>query len=370
MSHIEFLDLQKINAAFIDQHLAACKKVIEKGWYILGENVKSFEEEYATFSQTKYSVGLANGLDALVLALRATGVTEGDEVIVPSNTYIATWLAVSQVSAIPVPVEPRIETYNINPDLIEAAITTKTKAVIAVNLYGQSAELGKIKTICDKYKLILIEDNAQAQGAMCEGKMAGSFGVVSGTSFYPGKNLGALGDAGAVTTDDANIADHIRMLRNYGSAFKYYNEERGYNSRLDEIQAAFLRTRLRYLQAENEFRNRLASNYNDLLAGLNDLVLPMLGKDCTSVYHIYLVRTKRRNELQKYLSSENIGTMIHYPIPPHLQKAYMDMDYTIGDFPIAEELAETCLSLPIGPHLSLKELEHVVSRIRFFFSNK
>jgi len=364
---IEFLDLKKINAKYLTEYVTSCKKVIEKGWLILGDEVKQFEEEYATFSKVSHVIGLANGLDALTLALRATGVSNEDEVIVPSNTYIASWLAVSQVGAIPVPVEPRIETYNINPDLIEAAITPKTKAVMAVNLYGQSAELSKIKRICDKHKLILIEDNAQSQGANCEGKMAGTFGAVNGTSFYPGKNLGALGDGGAVTTDNAFIAEHIKMLRNYGSAIKYYNEEKGYNSRLDEIQAAFLRIRLRHLHAENELRNRLATKYNELLTGTGDLVLPMMGEGCTSVYHIYLVRTKRRDELQKYLLSENIGTMIHYPVPPHMQKAYKDLGYSKGDFPIAEEIAETCLSLPMGPHLSIEEVERVSNKINCFF---
>ncbi|MCK9403280.1 MAG: DegT/DnrJ/EryC1/StrS family aminotransferase [Chitinophagaceae bacterium] len=364
---IEFLSLQKINAGYTREYLGVLSKILEDGWYILGKNVNEFEKEYASFSRTGFCVGVANGLDALILSLRSLEIGQGDEVIVPSNTYIASWLAISQVGAIPVPVEPRIDTYNLNPDLIEAAITPATKAVMAVNLYGQAAELGKIKKICNKHKIYLVEDNAQSQGATCEGLFTGSFGIINATSFYPGKNLGALGDAGAITTNDEDIAEKIKIFRNYGSRVKYFNEVRGYNSRLDELQAGFLRIKLQHLKEENIYRQRCSDKYHELLQSIEGLILPVLAEACTSVQHIFLVRTDRRNELQKYLASHNIGTMIHYPVPPHLQTAYKELGYKKGDFPVAEIIAETCLSLPMGTHLSMEEIEFVAREIACFF---
>lgn len=366
---IDFLDLKKITSLFKHEYTAIFQKVLDDGWYILGKNVREFEAAYAEFSNTKFSVGLANGLDALTLSLKALEIGHGDEIIVPSNTYIASWLAVSQVGATVVPVEPRIDTYNIDTELIEKAITPKTKAVMAVNLYGHAAELIKIKKICDKRGIYLMEDNAQSQGATCSGLPAGSIGLINGTSFYPGKNLGAFGDAGAITTNDEHLADKIKTLRNYGSNVKYYNEVLGYNSRLDELQAALLICKLNHLQEENNFRNDCAAIYNEMLGSIEGLVLPVLAESCTSVYHIFLVRTKRRDELQKYLTSKQIGTMIHYPVPPHLQKAYSGLGYKKGDFPIAEQIAETCLSLPMGPHLSIGDIKVVCENIHFFFKN-
>jgi dTDP-4-amino-4,6-dideoxygalactose transaminase len=366
---IEFLDLKKMNLVYAEEYNTAFNKILGDGWYILGKNVSAFEAEYALFSKTKFCVGLANGLDALILSLKALEIGEGDEVIVPSNTYIASWLAVSQAGAKPIPVEPRIDTYNIDPNLIEAAITPSTKAIMAVNLYGQAAELHLIEKICKKHNIILIEDNAQAQGAMCNGKMTGAYGLVNATSFYPGKNLGALGDAGAITTNDETIAEKIKMYRNYGSKIKYYNEVKGYNSRLDELQAAFLRIKLRHLEEENGFRKICADKYNELLGSIDGLVLPQLAESCTSVNHIYIIRTEKRDQLQKYLASQNIGTMIHYPVPPHLQSAYMELNYKKGDFPVAEQIAETCLSLPMGPHLSLFDIESIAKKINIFFNN-
>lgn len=369
MEKIEFLDLKKINLNYLKEFHEKLDNLLNEGWFVLGKNVLNFELEYAKFSKVKYSIGVANGLDALILSLKALNIGKGDEVIVPSNTYIATWLAVSQLGAIPVPVEPKIETYNIDTSKIESAITNKTKAILVVNLYGQSAELEKIKNIADKYKIHLLEDNAQSQGAMCNNKPTGSFGIVNATSFYPGKNLGALGDAGAITTNDEIIFENIKELRNYGSKIKYYNEVKGVNSRLDEIQAAFLSVKLKNLEADNNSRIKLASIYNESLKNVGDILLPIMAENCTSVFHIYLIRTKKRNQLSEYLFSKGISTMIHYPVPPHLQNAYSEMNFFKGDFPIAEEIANTCLSLPMGPHLGQEHIEIVSNEIINFFNN-
>ena len=371
MAHkIEFLDLKKITDLHHQEYMQVIDDVLKDGWFIIGKRLKKFEEEYANYSQTKYAVGLANGLDALILSLIALNIGAGDEVIVPSNTYIASWLAITHAGATIRPVEPRIDTYNINCELVEAAINNKTKAILAVNLYGQSSELTKLKTICKKYNLYLIEDNAQSQGAKCDNNLTGSFGDINATSFYPGKNIGAFGDAGAITTDNFELLNKIVTLRNYGSKVKYFNEVIGYNSRLDELQAAILSIKLKYLDLENQHRVKIAHLYNNLLTGIGDLVLPMIAENCTSVYHIYLIRTRKRNELQDYLSSENISTMIHYPLPPHLQKAYLNLGYSKGNFPIAEEIANTSLSLPIGPHLSVIETEYICEKIKHFFNKQ
>jgi len=367
---IQFLDLKKITNFHHQEYIEAIDDVLKDGWFIIGKRLKIFEEEYANYSQTKYSVGLANGLDALILSLIALDIGVGDEVIVPSNTYIASWLAITHAGAIIKPVEPRIDTYNINFELVEAAITNKTKAILAVNLYGQSSELTKLKAICTKYNLYLIEDNAQSQGAKCDNKLTGSFGDINATSFYPGKNIGAFGDGGAITTDNFELLNKIITLRNYGSKIKYFNDVIGYNSRLDELQAAILSIKLKYLNLENEHRVEIARKYNFLLSCVGDLVLPKLAENCTSVYHIYSIRTKKRDDLQNYLNSQDISTMIHYPLPPHLQKAYTHLGYKKGDFPIAEEIADTSLSLPIGPHLSVDETEYICEKINHFFNNQ
>jgi dTDP-4-amino-4,6-dideoxygalactose transaminase len=365
---IDFLDLKKITKIHLDELKNKISNVLDSGWYILGEEVENFEISYSKFSNTSYTIGVANGLDALILSLKSLGIGPEDEVIVPSNTYIATWLAITHVGAKIIPVEPRIDTYNINCDLVEKKISNKTKAILAVNLYGQSAELSKLNLIAKNNGIFLIEDNAQSQGAFCENKQTGSYGIVNGTSFYPGKNLGALGDAGAITTNDAEIYQKIKMLRNYGSQIKYYNEVLGYNSRLDEIQAAILNIKLNTLKSENNYRIKLANIYLKHLDGINDLILPKLAKNCTSVYHLFVIRTNKRDALQKFLSKNNIATMIHYPIPPHLQKAYKYLGYKTNDFPIAEEIASSCLSLPIGPHLSLNDVELVCNKIKLFFN--
>ncbi len=365
---IPYLDLKAINLSYKTEFQEALNALLESGWFILGDQVKQFEKSYADYSGVNHCVGLGNGLDALILSLRALEIGEGDEVIVPSNTYIATWLAVSYVGAIPIPVEPRIETYNLNPDLIEAKINSRTKAIIPVNLYGQCVEMTSIMNIALKHNLVVIEDNAQAQGAICDGKAAGSFGHINATSFYPGKNLGALGDAGAITTNDKKLADKVEVLRNYGSQKKYFNEVKGYNSRLDEIQAGFLSIKLKKLSADNSERVRIAEIFNEELKGIGDLVLPVLGAGCSSVFHIYLIRTKNRDALQKHLSEHAIGSMIHYPVPPHLQEAYHELNFKKGDFPLAEEIAETCLSLPLYPGLQSDQIEKIIGTVKSFFA--
>ena len=373
---IPFLNLKEYNAVYEQELYQAFREVMDSGWYIMGNKLKQFEQQYADFNQTKHAIGVGNGLDALALSLKALGIKKGDEVIVPSNTYIASWLAISYEHATPIPVEPRIGTYNINPDLIEEKITPRTKAIMPVNLYGQAAELDKIQAIARKHKLYVIEDNAQAQGAMCAGRMAGSFGNINGTSFYPGKNLGALGDAGAITTNDDALAAKVISLRNYGSTKKYFNDEKGYNSRLDEMQAAFLSVKLKYLNRDNALRNQVAAWYNEILSHKDsyeqgsdtDIILPEIAENCTCIYHAYMIRTKKRDALQEHLTKNDIGTIIHYPVPPHLQKAYQDLNFKKGDFPIAENIAETCISLPMSPILKQQDVAFICETIKKFYN--
>lgn len=347
--------------------LPSFENFIDKGWYILGDQVKQFEHDYANYCTTKYAVGLANGLDALIIALKTLNIGVGDEVIVPSNTYIASWLAVSYVGATPVPVEPRFETYNINPDLIEAAITPKTKAIMPVHLYGQCCEMDAIMHIAQKHNLFVVEDNAQSQGATFNGKVTGSFGHINGTSFYPGKNLGAYGDAGAITTNDEQLYKRSNVIRNYGSQKKYYNEIKGINSRLDELQAGFLSIKLKHLTKWSEQRNRIAALYNQQLSGVGDVVTPVLANGATSVYHLYVIRTNKRDALQQYLNENGVGTLIHYPLPPHLQEAYQELGYKKGDFPLAETIADTCISLPMFPGLTDEQVKQVCDTIKQFY---
>lgn len=367
MNSIPFLNFEPMHSSIREEMRQCFDKVYDSYWYVLGKNVTDFEESYAAFNQTQYCVGLSNGLDALHLALKACGIGEGDEVIIPSNTYIATVLAVSFVGATPIFVEPRLDTYNINPELIEKAITKRTKAIMPVHLYGQSCEMTPIMEIANKYKLFVIEDNAQSQGSTFNGKLTGSWGHVNGTSFYPGKNLGALGDAGAVTTNDAILAEKIRIFRNYGSSKKYHNEVIGYNMRLDELQAAFLSVKLKHLNAWTKQRQEIASWYNEALNGINGLTLPQTAIGATHVHHLYVIRSENRDELQKNLNEHGIGTLIHYPIPPHIQMAYDHLGYKKGDFPIAEEIADTCLSLPMWPGMKKNHIESI-SRIIIDFN--
>jgi dTDP-4-amino-4,6-dideoxygalactose transaminase len=364
---IPFLSFKHMNEEIKGELLPSFENFIDKGWYILGDQVKKFEQEYANYCTTKHAVGVANGLDALIIALKTLNIGAGDEVIVPSNTYIASWLAVSYVGATPIPVEPRLDTYNINPDLIEAAITPKTKAIMPVHLYGQCCEMDAIMNIAQKHNLFVVEDNAQSQGATFNGKVTGCFGHINGTSFYPGKNLGAYGDAGAITTNDEQLYKRSNVIRNYGSQKKYYNEIKGINSRLDELQAGFLSIKLKYLTKWCEQRNHIAALYNQQLIGVGDVIIPMLANGATSVYHLYVIRTNKRNTLQQYLNENGVGTLIHYPLPPHLQEAYQEMGYKKGDFPLAETIADTCLSLPIFPGLKDEQVIQVCDTIKQFY---
>ena len=365
--HIPFLSFDKTNEQIRKEVLSAIENVFDSKWYVLGQRVKDFEKEYAHFNKSGFCVGVANGLDALILALKALDIKEGDEVIVPSNTYIASVLAISYVRATPVFVEPDIRTYNIDPSLIEAKITHHTKAIMPVHLYGQACEMDKIMLIAGKHNLFVVEDNAQSQGASFNGKSTGSFGNVNGTSFYPGKNLGALGDAGAVTTDDKILAGKISVLRNYGSGKKYYHELKGINSRLDEMQAAILSVKLKYINSWTEERHKISKWYSERLKDTGDLILPHTAAGASHVYHLYLLRTEKRNALQEHLNEKKIGTLIHYPVPPHLQKAYSDLGFKKGDFPIAEKIADTCLSLPLYIGMKEEEVEFVVKHIKEFY---
>lgn len=345
-------------------------RFMESGWYVLGKEVESFEQEYAEYCGTKHCVGVANCLDAMHLVLRAWDIGEGDEVIVPSNTYVATWLAVSHAGATPVPVEPDSRTYNLDPNLIEAAITSKTKAIMPVHLYGQTADMNPILEIATKHGLKVLEDAAQAQGARYKGRRAGALGDAAGHSFYPTKNLGAFGDGGAITTDDDELADKVRVLRNYGSRKRYYNEVIGYNSRLDELQAAFLRVKLRHLDEWNKRRSKIADFY---LAGLKSAVseqggglcLPFVPEWAEPVWHLFVIRHPHRDTLQKKMTEAGIGTLIHYPVPPHQSEAYSNQMPGLrdSDLGISERLAQTLLSIPIGPHVTEEHSNFIVQTL-------
>lgn len=364
---VDFLNFKGMHDPIRTEVLNAMANVYDSNWYIQGNSLKLFEKDYAQFNDVKYTVGLSNGLDGLYLALKSLGIGEGDEVIVPSNTYIASLIAVSLNGAIPVLVEPNINTYNIDVHKIKAAITSKTKAILPVHLYGQICDMQSIMEIAKEHNLYVIEDNAQAHCSTWNGKIAGSWGHINATSFYPGKNLGALGDAGAITTNDEHLAKTVEMYRNYGSKTKYYNEVIGHNMRLDEMQAAVLSVKLKYINSWTEQRQTLANRYLENLKSLQEIQLPFTDKNATHVFHLFVIRCKQRNELQSFLTENNIGTLIHYPVPPHLQNAYQFMNYTVGDFPIAEEIANTCLSLPIWPGMTNEMVDYVCDQIIRFF---
>ena len=359
---IPFLDLAKINGEVADEVSAAIDEVLASGWYVLGEQVARFEEEFAQFVGAKHCVGVGNGLDALSLAMRAHGIGPGDEVIVPSNTFIATWLAVTYIGAVPVPVEPDPVTMNIDPAQIESAITGRTRAICPVHLYGSPADLPAINAIARRHGVMVIEDAAQAHGATYDDVPVGGWGNTATWSYYPGKNLGALGDAGAITTDDSAVADQLRSLRNYGSSAKYVHELRGVNSRLDEMQAAVLRVKLRHLQDGNARRAEVAQRYLDGLHGTG-LVLPQAPHNLRSSWHLFVVQTEHRSAMCRELDARGIQTLVHYPTSPHLQGAYA-ADFSRGDLPVAEHLQERVLSLPMGPHLSTQDADAVVAAIR------
>ncbi len=363
---VPFLDLSAVYDELQADMDGAYKRVMESGWFILGQEVELFEKEFAAYCGVKRCIGVGNGLDALHLILLAYGIGEGDEVIVPSNTFIATWLGVSYSGARPVVVEPDMRTRNLDPERIEAAITPRTRAIMPVHLYGLPADMEPIMQIAEKYGLKVIEDAAQAQGAEYKGCRCGNIGQAAGFSFYPGKNIGALGDAGAIVTNDDALAERARELRNYGSKVKYYHERKGFNSRLDELQAAFLRAKLPHLDEWNERRRKIAAFYLENLADLPEVTLPHVPDGMSPIWHIFAVQHPERDQLQKFLTEREIGTLIHYPVPPHLSKAYAELGLAKGAFPIAEELAATELSLPIGPHLTLNEAEYVVSAIHAY----
>lgn len=351
---------QEVKVALLD--------AVESKQYILGEQVSTFEAEFAQALDAGYAVGVGNGLDALTMALKAAGVATGDEVILPANTFMATANAVMQVGAKPVFAEPDIHTYNLKADLIAAKITPRTKAIIPVHLYGQPCEMDAIMALVDGAGIKVIEDAAQAHGATYQDRKAGTFGYASAFSFYPTKNLGAMGDAGAVVTNDAAAANFVKKYRNYGELQKYQNELVGVNSRLDTLQAAVLNTKLKHLQTLNAERQRLASIYMSELRNINGLILPITEPDCTHVYHIFNIRSRQRDALQVYLKKQGIQTAIHYPVPVHLQPAYSFLGYKAGDFPIAEELTLTNLSLPLYPGLTEAEQDAVIMAVKLFFN--
>lgn len=360
---IKFLDLHKINQRFKSEIDLAIREVLESGWYLLGEKNKAFEENFAKYCETKFSIGCANGLDALHLAIRAYDFPKDSEIIVPANTYIASILAISNCGLKPILVEPNLETYNIDVDLIEAKITEKTKAIVVVHLYGQAVEMEKIWELAKKYNLKIIEDSAQAHGAIYQGKKVGNLGDIGCFSFYPGKNLGALGDGGSITTNDEEVAIKIRAIANYGSLIKYENIYKGLNSRLDEIQAAILDLKLQFLDVDNQQRREIAKIYRENIKN-EKIVLPKPYKEESHVWHLFVIRTKDRDKLQEYLKIKGIQTLIHYPIPPHKQKAYAEWNHL--SFPITEQIHREVLSLPISPVMSKEEAFCVVQALNEF----
>ena len=362
---IPFVTFKPLEKELDSEIRAAFERVYTRSWYIEGEEDEAFEKAFAQYCDRKYCVGVGNGLDALFLSLKALGIKQGDEVIVPSNTYIATALAVTYVGATPVFVEPDIRTFNIDPTKIEDAITDKTKAIMPVHLYGQACDMDPIMEIARKHNLFVVEDCAQAHGATYKGKVIGSFGDAAGFSFYPGKNLGALGDAGAAVTDSEDLAKKIRALGNYGSDYKYHHIMQGNNSRLDELQAAFLAAKLPILNKVNEERRRVARKY---LEGMQnpEVILPYVPDYATPVWHIFGVRCKRRNELEKFLNDAGIGTNKHYPIPMHLQECYRNLGFKEGEFPIAEEISATELSLPMYYGMTEEEIQYVIDKVNEF----
>lgn len=367
--NIPFLALKVINKQYADELKEAAARVIDSGWYIQGKECNAFEKEFANYCGTKHCIGVANGLDALTLIIRAYKemglMHEDDEIIVPANTYIASIMAISENGLKPILVEPDVSTYNIDPALIEEKITSKTKAIMVVHLYGQVAEMDEINIIANKYDLKVIEDSAQAHGAIYKGRRTGNLGNSSGFSFYPGKNLGALGDGGAVTTNEDELAQIIRALGSYGSYKKYENLYKGINSRLDEMQAALLMVKLKSLDNEVEKRKSLATYYLKHISN-ESIILPAVNDFDSHVWHLFVIRTQNRKKLQTHLLGKGIQTLIHYPIPPHLQKAYTNLGYQYGDFPITESLANEVLSLPIGHHLSHDQQSKVVDSLLSF----
>lgn len=360
---VPFLELKPAYDELRGEFDAAYHRVMDSGHYLLGKELEAFEAEFAAYCETKHCIAVGNGLDALHLILRAYDIGLGDEVIVPTHTFIATWLAVSYAGATPVGVEPDAKTCNLDPARIEAAITPRTKAIMPVHLYGQPADMDSINAIARKHGLKVIEDSAQAQGARYKGRRTGSLGDSAGHSFYPGKNLGAFSDAGAVTTNDDKLADQVRTLRNYGSKKKYYHDFKGFNSRVDELQAAFLRVKLNKLDEWNVRRQTLAKCYLTELAGISGLTLPHVPPWAEPVWHLFVVQHPKRDVLQQKLAEAGVGSLIHYPVAAHLAGAYADLKLPRGSYPIAEKLADTVLSLPMGPHLDKAQADAVIQQV-------
>ena len=367
---VPFLSFEEVNKQIRTEILSVFESFFNSSRYVLAEEVEKFEKAYAAHNNVKNCIGISNGLDALFLALRTLNISAGDEVIIPSHTYIATMLAVTHAGAIPILVEPDRKTYNIDTTKIEAAITNRTKAIIPVHLYGQPCEMNEIMRIAQKHNLPVIEDNAQAHGARFNNRTTGSWGHINATSFYPAKNLGALGDAGALTTNDDGLARRAKLLRNYGSEQKYHHEDVGYNMRMDECQAAFLSVKLRYLETWTKQRQELAAMYDQALKEIEELILPLKHPLADHVYHLYVVRTPYRDALQQYLHKKGIATLIHYPVANHLQQAYKHLGYEKGSFPVSEEIADTCLSLPLWPGMQQIHISHVSQAIKSFFADK
>lgn len=363
MPPISFLDLKRLHREIREPLELSFRRVLDSGWFILGPEVEAFETEFAQYCGVEHCVGVGNGLDALHLLLRAYEIGEGDEVLVPSNTFVATWLAVSQCGAVPVAIEPRADTYNIDPAAVSAAITPRTRAILPVHLYGQPADMDPINEVAREHELIVIEDAAQAQGALYKGKRAGGLGNSAATSFYPGKNLGALGDGGAILTNDAHIATKVRLLRNYGSPSKYVHNQIGYNSRLDEMQAAFLRVKLGFLDQWNNRRSEVANEYSTALKGLG-LGLPWVPDWAAPSWHQYVIRSSQRDALSAHLASLDIATVVHYPTPPHRQACYSGYSHCM--LPLADTLSQEVLSLPICPYMTEHELLHITRTIQNF----
>lgn len=368
---IPFYSLEIQHSQIRDAIINKFSEVYDSGWYVLGKESDLFEKKLSSYCNSNYAIGTGNGYEALQIALKSLGVGEGDDVIVPAHTFIATWNAVIALGAKPIPVDVNASSFNIDPALIDEKITSKTKVILPVHLYGNPADMDSIMKLANKLKLGVVEDFAQAIGAEYKGKMVGSIGHVNATSFYPSKNLGALGDGGAIVTNDKELAATCRRYRNYGSDRKYYYEEVGINSRLDELQAAFLATKLEYLNNWNQQRIELANYYIQQLQELEQLILPTLDSETKHVFHLFVVRTTQRDALQKFLREEGVETVIHYPIPPHLQIAYKHLSYKKGDFPNTENISETCLSLPLYPGMRIEQVDFVIEKVKdFFLGNK
>ena len=370
-SIIKFLDLEAINKRFTNQFKDSFDKFLNQPWVVLSDELKSFERNFASYLDVKYCVGVGNGLDALEIVLSCWNIGNGDEVIVPSNTYIATWLAITRVGAVPIPVEPDINTFNIAPERIEEKITDKTRAILVVHLYGLPCDMKKIKLIANKYSLKVLEDAAQAHGASIDGIKCGNLGDAAAFSFYPGKNLGCLGDGGAITTNDESLAEKARLVRNYGSEIKYYNEVAGRNSRLDELQAYFLNCKLPCLDTDNGHRNLIASLYLQSITENSNIKLPHVPSRGNSerylhAWHLFVILCPMRAKLEEYLLKKNIQTMKHYPMPPYEQKAYAELRIDPAMYPISNHIHDTCLSLPMGPTVSIEEAIYISNCINQF----